>query len=290
MKQFFIFLFLLLFAAWIGVEIATDPGYILITRNKLAIEMPLWLAFLGLVISFIVFYLFVRCIHYFAVFPKRWKSWRQHRQQQKQTASEEQSLFAALYQQPQDWTIISQILPDLKKKSGLLPEQIQVLSRDSHANLLKETLQTNPKKFSEKWQSVPARFKKEPVFLNLSLQALIQQHEMDKAEALTRKLLKKHWLPVLIQTYGLIRSNSPERQLEQAEKWLKHHPHDPNLLLSLGRICKQLQLWGKARDYLETSLIYDATNSETYQELGELFETLGDTTSALKFCKKALKK
>jgi HemY protein len=51
-----------------------------------------------------------------------------------------------------------------------------------------------------------------------------------------------------------VRGSDPARQLQTAEGWLKEHPADPSLLLTLGRLCLQTSLWGKARDYLESSL------------------------------------
>ena len=127
MKRFFIFLLILLFSVWIGVEIATDPGYVLITRNKLAIEMPLWFAVIGLALSFIAAYFLIRLIRYFGLLPKRWHTWLQNKQQQKQTSIEDQSFFATLYQEPKDWNIVLKILPELEKKSWLSPGQIKAL-------------------------------------------------------------------------------------------------------------------------------------------------------------------
>lgn len=287
MKRFFISLFVLLASVWVGVEIAADPGYVLVTRHKLAIEMPLWLALIGLLASFLVIYLLIRIIHYFAVVPRRWHTWLYRKQQQKQTAIEDQSLFATLYQEPKDWNIISKLLPELEKKSWLSPLQIQTLEHDSYKGLLEEAIHTNLIKFEEKWQYLPHRLKKDPYFLNFYIKALIQYHETEKAELLTRKLLKKKWSTPLIQTYGLIKGTHPERQLMHAEKWLKNHPKDPDLLLCLGRLCKQLQLWGKARDYLEASLMQESSHSEVYLELGELFEATNNPSQALLYFKKA---
>jgi hypothetical protein len=52
----------------------------------------------------------------------------------------------------------------------------------------------------------------------------------------------------------LVRGDDPARQLQTAEGWLKDHPQDASLLLTLGRLSLQNRLWGKARDYLESSL------------------------------------
>ena len=53
-------------------------------------------------------------------------------------------------------------------------------------------------------------------------------------------------------------------------------PQDPALLLTLGRLCLQNQLWGKARDYFETSLKLER-HPETCAELARLLAGLGDT-------------
>uniref|UniRef100_UPI003D6634B3 heme biosynthesis protein HemY n=1 Tax=Pseudomonas viridiflava TaxID=33069 RepID=UPI003D6634B3 len=75
-----------------------------------------------------------------------------------------------------------------------------------------------------------------------------------QAEGVLRSALKRDYSSHLARLYGLVRGGDPAKQLQTAEGWLKHHPSDPSLLLSLGRICLQSRLWGKARDYLERSL------------------------------------
>ena len=76
--------------------------------------------------------------------------------------------------------------------------------------------------------------------------------------------------------HGLIRGDDPARQLQTAEGWLKEHAQDPSLLLTLGRLSLQNRLWGKARDYLESSLRFER-NPETCAELARLLASLGET-------------
>ena len=68
----------------------------------------------------------------------------------------------------------------------------------------------------------------------------------------------------------------PKRQLALAESLLGKHPREPELLLALGRIALRNQLWGKARDYLESSLKL-AARPDTCAELARLCEHLGET-------------
>ena len=63
--------------------------------------------------------------------------------------------------------------------------------------------------------------------------------------------------------------------MQTAEGWLKTHPEDPSLLLTLGRLSLQNRLWGKARDYLEASLRLQR-NPEACAELARLLAGLGE--------------
>jgi HemY protein len=74
----------------------------------------------------------------------------------------------------------------------------------------------------------------------------------------------------------LVRGADAGKQLQHAESWLKQHPADSSLLLTLGRLCLQNRLWGKARDYLEASLRLQR-NPEACAELARLLAQLGDT-------------
>ncbi|WP_442957724.1 heme biosynthesis protein HemY, partial [Polaromonas sp.] len=53
------------------------------------------------------------------------------------------------------------------------------------------------------------------------------------------------------------------------------HPKDADLLLTLGRLCVQNQLWGKAKEYFESSLVFQR-HPETCAELARLLTQLGE--------------
>ncbi|MEO6926144.1 MAG: heme biosynthesis HemY N-terminal domain-containing protein, partial [Rhodanobacter sp.] len=73
---------------------------------------------------------------------------------------------------------------------------------------------------------------------------------MDEVES----ALRREWSPRLIETYGTLSGDDVEARLRRAEGWLDAHPNDANLLLTLGRMCVRLKLWGKAHQYLQRSL------------------------------------
>jgi len=289
MYRFFISLLVLAVSVWIGVKITADPGYILITWHQLALEMPLWLGSLILIISFILICYLIRFFNYLFMLPKQWRLNLDKKRLQKTTVLNDQRLFSSVYQKPQNWHNILEILPQLESKTWISKAQIQQIQQESCENLLSEGKYTyNLSTLEEIWNNLPSKLKKDPLLLNYYVEGLIRHHEDAKAELLIVKQLKKQWFGPLVATYSLIKSSNPTRQLTIAEQWLKKHSDDPYLLLSLGRLCKQRKLWGKARDYLEKSLIYDSSNFKTYLELGELSEDLEEPLQALAWFKKGL--
>ncbi len=289
MYRFFIFLLVLTLSIWVGIQLTTDPGYILITWHQYALEMPLWLAILSLILSFVLIYYLIRFFKYLLTIPKRWQKNLAEKRLKKTTLLNDQRLFSTIYQKPRNWRHILEILPQLKNKTWISSPQIQQLQQESYEGLLdKEKYTYDLATLEQLWNSLSSNLKKDPLLLTYYIQGLIKHHQNTKAELLILKQLKKQWFGPLVATYGLIKSNYPARQLAVAEKWLKKHPEDPYLLLSLGRLCRHRKLWGKAQDYLEKSLNYDASNSEIYLELGKLFEAIEEPFKALACFKKGL--
>ncbi len=83
------------------------------------------------------------------------------------------------------------------------------------------------------------------------------------------------WSGELVEQYGLLGMAGEEltQQLQQAEKWLKLHPNDHRLLLTLGRLCRQRELWGKAQTYFEASIAIKAS-AIAHAELAGLLDFL----------------
>ena len=84
---------------------------------------------------------------------------------------------------------------------------------------------------------------------------------------------------MLAGVYGRCEEGEIRPRLAKAEEWLKRQPRDPQLLLTLGRLCVQSQLWGKAESYLDASLAI-APGWEAHVELAHLAERVGRTDDA----------
>jgi HemY protein len=63
-------------------------------------------------------------------------------------------------------------------------------------------------------------------------------------------------------------------RIERGERWLLERSTDAQLLATLGRLCAQVELWGKAENFLEASLSFEESRS-AHLELARLAERLG---------------
>ena len=129
------------------------------------------------------------------------------------------------------------------------------------------------------WGRLPAPLRKAPRLIALQGLALNSLGQGEEAEKKIRQALKRGWEEPLVLAYGRVRGAKADKQLLQAEQWLKQRPEDGALLLSAARLCMVLELWGKARSYLETSLAI-APRTEAYALYGRLLDQFGEADNA----------
>ena len=87
--------------------------------------------------------------------------------------------------------------------------------------------------------------------------------------------------------YGECEGGDAVKRIERAEAWLKQHPGDAALLLTLGRLCADRGLWGKAQSYLEASLAIEPTHSAHFAA-AQLQERLGNADAARRHYRESL--
>ena len=83
------------------------------------------------------------------------------------------------------------------------------------------------------------------------------------------KALRKQWSPSLAAVYGVLPRSTKHSPLKMAEAWPAAHPDDPALLVTLGQLCRNEQIWGKAEEYLQRALAL-GTRAEAWEELGHV--------------------
>jgi HemY protein len=89
-----LFIFLLLLASvFLGTQLQHDPGYLLIAINHWTIETTLWIAIIGLFLSFVILHGFLLLLHGIFHFPTSWGNWRAKCRIQKAQAKTRQGLI-----------------------------------------------------------------------------------------------------------------------------------------------------------------------------------------------------
>lgn len=186
-----------------------------------------------------------------------------------------------LYQQRGDWSALIRLMPELRKDKVLPPSELAELERRAWGENLTLAAQRGQEgeaglqSLNKAWQQLTSAQRQEPPLVLAYAEQLRQLGADAEAEEVLRTALKRDYNSHLARLYGLLRGRDPARQLQAAEGWLKSHPDDPSLLLTLGRLCLQSSLWGKARDYLESSL-GQQRNPEACAELARLLAQLGE--------------
>lgn len=136
------------------------------------------------------------------------------------------------------------------------------------------------------WSHLPAELRTREALLRRYAGRLIECGAADRAELVLRDALEARWEPSLVYLYGLLDSGDAEHQLRHAEGWLRRHPGDAVLLLSLGRLCRRRALWGKARDYLQ-ACVHTSAMPEACGELAAVLDEMGEHSEALQWYRRA---
>lgn len=204
-------------------------------------------------------------------------------------------LLRQVYFARQDWDALNGIFDRLRSFKIGSTEELNRLELIIHGERLKRVgaearglLQGDRlARLKTVWDKLPAHVQKNSDIVTIYVRQLALNSEEQEAEQLTRKALNNEWHVPLVYLYGRIRGRDIKQQLRQAEEWLKPHPKDAYLLLTVGRLSLRNELWGSARDYLTQSLQIKP-EAETYAELARLLENMGERQSSMDFYQKAL--
>ena len=110
-------------------------------------------------------------------------------------------------------------------------------------------------------------------------QLFIAHGDCTRAHQILAAALDAQWSEELVLLYGECPGSDVLAQIERADKWLKLRPRDRALQLTLGRLCLQQELWGKAQSYLDASLSEGPSRS-AHVALAQLYERIGKQDDA----------
>ena len=192
----------------------------------------------------------------------------------------------------QNWEEVLKLATLLTKRSALPPAiaeehrvqaHIQLLARDSGDRTTLEA----------RLRHIPAADQAHPRVAAAAARHAAALGDAARARELIERALGTEWNPALVLLYGDIPEMEPQKtreearlRIERAERWLRDHAKDAQLLATLGRLCAGAELWGKARNYLEASLSFDESRG-AHLELARLAEREGHAAEAQKHFRRA---
>jgi len=177
-----------------------------------------------------------------------------------------------------NWDEVLRIASALEKHDAMPPEALDSVRVNARIALLTRGL-SDRGALLRQWDSTPRSDRLRPKVAATAARAFIQLGDCSRAHRIIEDVLDRDWDGSLALLYGECVDRDALDRLECAEKWLRERPGEAELLLTLGRLCVQRELWGKAQSYLEASLATRPTQA-THIELARLHERLGRPAEA----------
>lgn len=190
-------------------------------------------------------------------------------------------------QQARNWLEVLALTEELRKRGVFDPGQADQLRRYALAENLKRKA-TDARALEEAWDKVPAAERGERRVALAAARGFIALGRCDRAHLIIEQAVGASWDSELVGLYAECEGSDTVRRIERAEEWLRSHPRDAVLLLTLGRLCAGQGLWGKAQSYLEASVAVEPTYT-AHLALARLQEQLGNAEAARRHDREGLR-
>jgi len=189
-------------------------------------------------------------------------------------------------QQARNWPEVLRLVRTLDKRNALHPALSNRLRELAYDALLSEG-GVDAESIRRVWSGVPGADRVKPAVAARAASAFNARGLHDEARLIAEEALKAGWDERVVRAYreaaGPEGSPTLLAQIENCEAWMRAHPNDAELALTLGALCLRQKLWGKAQRYLESALS-DAIDPpmvrEAHLKLAQLHEALGQQEEA----------
>ena len=181
-------------------------------------------------------------------------------------------------QHVKNWEQVLNLIALLEKRGFFDASQVQHLRVYANQENLKQHA-NDVAELQECWRNIPSSDKKISGIAVAAARCFIALGACGMAQQIIEQSLDTQWDSDLVYLYSECLGQDSLKQIERAETRLFDHPNDAYLLLTLGRLCAQQGLWGKAQNYLEASIGVEPTVTG-YRELAKLHEKMGQNDVA----------
>jgi HemY protein len=191
------------------------------------------------------------------------------------------------------WDEVLRLANQLGKRDAIAPAVAEEYKIQATVELLARSA-TDPDAFTRRWREVDARDQLHPRVAAAGARHATVLGLAPLARDILDRALSAEWTPQLVALYGELpdklsdaeRAAEARARIERAERWLLERNRDAQLLATLGRLCGQAELWGKASSFLEASLSFEERRF-AHLELARLAERLGKPEDAQQHYRRA---
>ena len=192
-----------------------------------------------------------------------------------------------------DWEEVLRLANQLGKRDAIAPALAEEYRLQATVELLAGSA-TEPDTFTRRWREVDSRDQLHPRVAAAGARHATALGLAPLAREILERSLAAEWTPPLVALYGELpegldngaRGEEARTRIERAERWLAERSRDAQLLATLGRLCGQAELWGKARSFLEASLSFEESRA-AHLELARLAERMGRPEDAQQHYRRA---
>lgn len=185
------------------------------------------------------------------------------------------AMFIQLYESQKKWSAVEGLLPAARKQRAL-PEAL--LDKLQDQVVTQQLIESDDKAAAFKALSRKQR----KLLGNVVIYAneLVERGEGKAAEKLIRGALHSDWSDELVDLYGQLVTDKPEKLLRQVEGWLLARPENAHLNLAAGRLAKAAKSYDVAKQYLQSAIALGKLPA-AYSVLGEVYEANNESGKAL---------
>jgi HemY protein len=177
-----------------------------------------------------------------------------------------------------NWDEVLRIANALEKHDAMPDEALASVRAGARVALLTRK-PLDREDLVRQWDDTPRAERVHSRIAAAAARAFMALGDSRKAHRIIEEALERNWDGALALLYGEREESDALERLERAERWLTDRPGEAELLLTLGRLCVQRELWGKAQSYLEASLATQPTQA-AHIALARLYERLGRADEA----------
>lgn len=168
-------------------------------------------------------------------------------------------------------------LNTLRREQALSADTLAALERELNTTAMTQAPQADV--LMQRWHALPQRLQHAPDVAAAFATRASRLGLEDTGLQAVADALDAQWDDMLAALYGQLPGGRDGSRLARAEAWLAGHSASPALLLALGRLCREQQLWGKAEDYLHRALAQGA-GADAWETLGHVFTAQNDAGRA----------